>query len=386
MLAPMRIRVATIGGVTYRRRDNGALEPLSTAAALWGLLVAQLDFDESRRTIIETLREAAPHAPLAVLLLWPLALLYPTPVPYGLGQVWSLVLGALGLVFGVMAIVFSEPVFGLAAGIVAAALAGIAARIPAQEVTLGEAGGKLALVGWGSTYGPIHQAVRRARRGHTLRKPGEAVGDPRAHFRVRCRAGVRGQVDGPDALGQRDHTPGHRLPIENAGHRRAGIDQHHFSRSAADVEDHRRAFAGFEQDVAAEHGEPRFFFRRDDVEADAGFAVDALDEGLAVGCPAAGLGRDRAGKVDAALAQLVGTDLQRAKCPVHRRIGQPARLREAFSKPDDAAERIDYHEVIARRPRDQQAAIVRAQIDRGISLAMKGQRPLPRRPSRERGA
>ncbi len=41
---------------------------------------------------------------------------------------------------------------------------GIAASIPAQEVTLGEAGGKLALVGWGSTYGPIHQAVRRARR------------------------------------------------------------------------------------------------------------------------------------------------------------------------------------------------------------------------------
>jgi uncharacterized protein (DUF4415 family) len=34
MLAPMRIRVATIGGVTYRRRDNGALEPLSTAEAL----------------------------------------------------------------------------------------------------------------------------------------------------------------------------------------------------------------------------------------------------------------------------------------------------------------------------------------------------------------
>jgi len=30
-------------------------------------------------------------------------------------------------------------------------------------VTLGEAGGKLAVVGWGSTYGPIHQAVRRAR-------------------------------------------------------------------------------------------------------------------------------------------------------------------------------------------------------------------------------
>jgi 2-oxoglutarate ferredoxin oxidoreductase subunit alpha len=41
---------------------------------------------------------------------------------------------------------------------------GIADSIPEQEVTLGEAGGKLVVVGWGSTFGPIHQAVRRARR------------------------------------------------------------------------------------------------------------------------------------------------------------------------------------------------------------------------------
>jgi 2-oxoglutarate ferredoxin oxidoreductase subunit alpha len=40
---------------------------------------------------------------------------------------------------------------------------GIADHIPEQEVTLGEKGGKLAIVGWGSTYGPIHQAVRRQR-------------------------------------------------------------------------------------------------------------------------------------------------------------------------------------------------------------------------------
>ncbi len=40
---------------------------------------------------------------------------------------------------------------------------GIAKSIPAQEVCLGETSGKLAIVGWGSTYGPIHQAVRRAR-------------------------------------------------------------------------------------------------------------------------------------------------------------------------------------------------------------------------------
>jgi len=40
---------------------------------------------------------------------------------------------------------------------------GVAKSIPAQDVTLGNSSGKLAVVGWGSTYGPIHQAVRRAR-------------------------------------------------------------------------------------------------------------------------------------------------------------------------------------------------------------------------------
>jgi 2-oxoglutarate/2-oxoacid ferredoxin oxidoreductase subunit alpha len=40
---------------------------------------------------------------------------------------------------------------------------GIADHIPAQDVALGTEGGKLAIVGWGSTYGPIHQAVRKAR-------------------------------------------------------------------------------------------------------------------------------------------------------------------------------------------------------------------------------
>lgn len=40
---------------------------------------------------------------------------------------------------------------------------GIARYIPEQEVAMGDAGGKLAVVGWGSTYGAIHQAVKRCR-------------------------------------------------------------------------------------------------------------------------------------------------------------------------------------------------------------------------------
>ena len=44
-----------------------------------------------------------------------------------------------------------------------AKVAGIADYIAEQVVELGETSGKLAVIGWGSTFGPIHQAVRRAR-------------------------------------------------------------------------------------------------------------------------------------------------------------------------------------------------------------------------------
>ena len=39
----------------------------------------------------------------------------------------------------------------------------IADDIPEQNVEIGEAGGRLALVGWGSTYGPINRAVGNLR-------------------------------------------------------------------------------------------------------------------------------------------------------------------------------------------------------------------------------
>ena len=40
---------------------------------------------------------------------------------------------------------------------------GVANDIPLQEVELGESGSKLAMVSWGSTYGAVNEAVRRAR-------------------------------------------------------------------------------------------------------------------------------------------------------------------------------------------------------------------------------
>ncbi len=51
----------------------------------------------------------------------------------------------------------------------AAKIAGIANDIPPQAVQLGDARGALAVVGWGSTYGAIHEAVRHARaEGHAV--------------------------------------------------------------------------------------------------------------------------------------------------------------------------------------------------------------------------
>jgi len=40
---------------------------------------------------------------------------------------------------------------------------GISRDIPSQEISLGESRGKLVVLGWGSTFGAIHQAVKRAR-------------------------------------------------------------------------------------------------------------------------------------------------------------------------------------------------------------------------------
>ena len=45
----------------------------------------------------------------------------------------------------------------------AAKIAGIANDIPVQQLALGEDAGPMVVVGWGSTYGPIHQAVRQLR-------------------------------------------------------------------------------------------------------------------------------------------------------------------------------------------------------------------------------
>ena len=124
--------------------------------------------------------------------------------------------------------------------------------------------------------------------------------------------------------------------------------------------------------MTAQDRQARLFLGGDDVEHDAGFAAHPFDELFAVGRAAAGLGRDRAGQVDVAPAQLVGADVERAERPLHRFLAQPARFREPFAQAHDAAEGVDHGEVLARRAGDQEPAIVGAEVQRGIGLPPLG--------------
>ena len=68
----------------------------------------------------------------------------------------------------------------------------------------------------------------------------------------------------------------------------------------------------------------------------------------------------------AAAADFVGADLQRRHGALHGRLGQPAGLAQALAQPDDARIGVDDAEAAARRRGDQQAAIVGAQVERGV--------------------
>ena len=149
------------------------------------------------------------------------------------------------------------------------------------------------------------------------------------------------------------------------------LDQHQLGRSAADVEDQRRPVAGLEQLVAAEHREPRFLLRRDDVERDPGLVAHPLDELAAV---ARRGGRPRS-RPSATARRCAAAACRRRSpsAPTARSIAssrQPAGLRQPLAQPDDARESVDDGEAAVARAGDQQPAIVGAEVDRAIGVAV----------------
>ena len=72
-------------------------------------------------------------------------------------------------------------------------------------------------------------------------------------------------------------------------------------------------------------------------------------------------------RVTPLLLHLVAADRERADRALDRRLADTARGGDALAEPDDAGERVDHAEAVAGRTRDQQAAIVGAEIERGVA-------------------
>jgi hypothetical protein len=56
---------------------------------------------------------------------------------------------------------------------------------------------------------------------------------------------------------------------------------------------------------------------------------------------------------------------------VHGCVGEASGLRYPFAEPDDARERIDDPEAAARRAREQETTIIRAEIERAVNRAAR---------------
>ena len=104
----------------------------------------------------------------------------------------------------------------------------------------------------------------------------------------------------------------------------------------------------------------------DDLQLEAGFLGDAAAEFFAVLCGAAGLGGNEPGAPHTAGAHLITTDQERLDSAFDRRLTDAARRGDPFPQANDARERVDHAKSLGGRTRDQQPAVVGAEIKGGV--------------------
>ena len=101
----------------------------------------------------------------------------------------------------------------------------------------------------------------------------------------------------------------------------------------------------------------------------------------AFGGRAAGFGRDQPQALCLFGLDLVAADAERGDGALDRGVADTAGRRDALAQPDDPRERIDHAKSVAGRTGDQQAAIIGAEVERGVdagSARRRGRiRPLP---------
>ena len=179
------------------------------------------------------------------------------------------------------------------------------------------------------------------------------------------------------ALGEADHADRQRRPGGDAalhfepvvdgaapGTIELGeIEPDQLRAAAADIEDERPIAIAVDQRGAARDGELRLGLAAHDLDGKTGLAAHAVDELAAVGGDPARLGGDQARARHAAPPHLVGADLERLDGAAHGGIGEMAGAQHAFAEANDAGEGVDDEKAAARRPCDQQPAIVGAEIE-----------------------
>ena len=109
-------------------------------------------------------------------------------------------------------------------------------------------------------------------------------------------------------------------------------------------------------------------FVGDAYTADA-LVADARDEFWAVEGDAAGLGRNEPGAGNAAQLHFRTTDFKGGQGAVDGGLTKPSGLGQALAKAHDAREGVNDSKPLPRRAGDEEAAIVGAQIQRGVDMA-----------------
>ena len=167
------------------------------------------------------------------------------------------------------------------------------------------------------------------------------------------------------SLGERHHPMADGGPCRERG-RLAVIqtDPDELGAAAADIEQQHVPHRPVEQRRAAVEGQLDFLARRDDLHGEPGLVADAVDERLAILGAPAGLGRHRPVALDTAPSELAGADSERPDGSPDRLLREPAGLRHAFAETHDPGEGIDDAEARASRPRDEEPAVVRAEVER----------------------
>ncbi len=139
----------------------------------------------------------------------------------------------------------------------------------------------------------------------------------------------------------------------------------HFGAAAADVDQQHVLGGGIDQRQAAQQREPRLVLVRQDLEREAGDPPDPLEELDAVAGAAAGLGGDAAEPTDLVAADDPGADPQRCDRARDRPLAQPSAARRPPRPAARCARSCRRPGKPGPRPRDQQPAVVGAEVERG---------------------